>query len=83
MVRWPGMVTAGSRSASLAATYDIFATMLAMGGVVAPTDRVILMRPRLAVRMYRMLNGGCYDSNWFTQRGEIPVTDTRKRDLSS
>jgi arylsulfatase A len=41
MVRWPGKVTPGSRTNSLAATYDIFATMLAMGGVALPTDRVI------------------------------------------
>ena len=40
MVRWPGRVPARSTSAELAATYDIFATMLALAGAPLPAGRV-------------------------------------------
>ena len=36
MARWPGKIAAGSRSSELVATYDIYATMLALAGVAAP-----------------------------------------------
>ena len=36
MVRWPGKIKPGSRTDSLAATYDVFATMIAMAGAELP-----------------------------------------------
>ena len=41
MVRWPGMIRAGSRTDALAATYDVFATMLSLAGARPPPDRII------------------------------------------
>ena len=39
IVRWPGHVKAGSITGELAATYDIFTTMLTMAAVPLPSDR--------------------------------------------
>ena len=41
MIRWPGKVQAGTETGELAATYDIFTTMLTLAHVALPTDRVI------------------------------------------
>jgi arylsulfatase A len=41
MVRWPGRIAAGERTAALSATYDIFPTMLSLASVPLPTDRII------------------------------------------
>jgi hypothetical protein len=41
IVRWPGRVQAGSTTGELAATYDIFTTMLTMAAVPLPSDRII------------------------------------------
>lgn len=41
MVRWPGKVPAGTISTELAATQDIFATIVSMAGAELPSDRVI------------------------------------------
>jgi hypothetical protein len=41
MVRWPGNVKPGSRTDSLAATYDIFSTMVALAGAELPGERII------------------------------------------
>ena len=41
IVRWPGHVKAGSITGELAATYDIFTTMLTMAAVPLPSDRII------------------------------------------
>lgn len=37
MVRWPGKIAAGTETGELAATYDIFTTMLTLAHVVSPT----------------------------------------------
>jgi len=41
IVRWPGMVPAGSVSTELVSTVDIFATVAALAGAEVPRDRVI------------------------------------------
>jgi arylsulfatase A-like enzyme len=41
IVRWPGHIKPGSLTGELAATYDIFTTMLAMASVPLPSDRII------------------------------------------
>ena len=41
IVRWPGHIKAGSITGELAATYDIFTTMLTMAAVPLPSDRII------------------------------------------
>jgi arylsulfatase A len=41
IVRWPGRIPAGSVSMEVAATYDIFATAVALAGAALPADRAI------------------------------------------
>jgi arylsulfatase A-like enzyme len=41
MVRWPGRIKPGTITGELAATYDIFTTMIVLAGGKVPTDRVI------------------------------------------
>jgi len=41
IVRWPGKVPAGTISTEVAATYDIFATAVALAGAKLPSDRYI------------------------------------------
>ena len=41
MVRWPGTIRPGSRTDVLAATYDVFATMLSLAGARPPPERII------------------------------------------
>jgi hypothetical protein len=41
IVRWPGVIAPGTETAELAATYDIFTTMLTMAAVPLPSDRII------------------------------------------
>jgi len=41
IVRWPGVIKPGSFTGELAATYDIFTTMLTMANVPLPPGRII------------------------------------------
>jgi arylsulfatase A-like enzyme len=41
IARWPGKIPAGHESTELAVTMDLFATALKVGGIEAPSDRVI------------------------------------------
>lgn len=41
MVRWPGAIRSGARTDALAATYDVFSTMLSLAGTPPPRGRII------------------------------------------
>jgi arylsulfatase A len=71
IMRWPGMIPAGSAYRKIASVMDVFPTLAELAGVDMPTDRVIDGKSFRTVMTGRDVEKPLHESFFYYRRGDL------------